>query len=332
MTLESALDSADAEKLAAQDAKNAAEYSVDDAVEQIGFGRFQVFIIFMAGLAWIAASMEVMVISIAGPVLECDWNITNFEVANLTTIVMAGFGFGSFFAGIASDKIGRRKTLLVAALWTTAFGIITSSVANMNWMYVFRFLVGLGAGGSIQTITYAAEFLPTKSRGKGIIILRCFWAAGGCIEVLLAMAILPYFDWRWWIGGTAVPSLIFAFCCIWLPETPRFDLISGREEDALRTLEIAARWNGVEMPSGKLVANQTNVERGSIADVWRPGYRLLTALLGPIWFICMFNYFGGILITTEIISQDTTCNPWPDWNFDQNVTTAAVMEVEHVLF
>ena len=102
-------------------------------------------------------------------------------------------------------------------------------------------MVGFNIGCVHQSVTLYAEFLPTKQRGKCVVLLDCFWALGACLEVILAMLVMPALGWRWLLALSALPSLAFVLSCSWLPESPRFMAASGNSEQALSTLTRVAR-------------------------------------------------------------------------------------------
>jgi len=283
-------------------------FTVEEAIEKIGFGRFQMFCSFAAGFAWIADGMEIMVLSIIGPTLLCEWGISTVQEALITTVVFIGFLLGSPAFGFFADKFGRRKSLLFSSIWISFYGILSALAPELSWLLFLRFLVGFGVGGGPQAITYFAEFLPNKSRGRAVVLVEIFWAVGSAFEVILAILILMPFGWRWWLGVSAFPSCIFVILCIWLPNSPRFDLITGNTENAHKTLKMAARWNREELPEGYLVS-EPEVPRGLLIDLWRPGFKLSSGLLAILWFSAAFCYYGVVLFTTSMITVGTTCNP-----------------------
>ena len=65
-------------------------YSVGEAIDNLGFGRFQVYLSLMVGFANIADAMEMMILSILSPALHCHWHISQVQQANLTTFVFLG--------------------------------------------------------------------------------------------------------------------------------------------------------------------------------------------------------------------------------------------------
>ncbi|XP_014674862.1 PREDICTED: synaptic vesicle 2-related protein-like [Priapulus caudatus] len=83
-------------------------YTVEQAVDAIGFGIFQVKLSLLTGLAWMADAMEMMILSILSPALHCDWRLTEFERATITTVVFCGMMASSGFWGYICDKYGRK--------------------------------------------------------------------------------------------------------------------------------------------------------------------------------------------------------------------------------
>ncbi|CAL8334531.1 unnamed protein product [Arctogadus glacialis] len=83
-------------------------FMVEDAVEAIGFGTFQWKLSILTGLAWMADAMEMMILSILGPQLHCEWKLPGLQVALLTSAVFIGMMISSSLWGNISDKYGRK--------------------------------------------------------------------------------------------------------------------------------------------------------------------------------------------------------------------------------
>jgi hypothetical protein len=83
-------------------------FTVSQAVNSLGFGRFQIVLSFLTGLCWMADSMEVMILSILSPALHCDWGLSQYSQAFLTTVVFLGMMLSSTLWGQLSDRHGRR--------------------------------------------------------------------------------------------------------------------------------------------------------------------------------------------------------------------------------
>ncbi|CAK6959461.1 synaptic vesicle 2-related protein [Scomber scombrus] len=282
-------------------------FTLDEALEAVGFGKFQWKISLLTGLSWIGDAMEMMILSILGPQLHCEWRLPSYKVALITAIVFVGTGISSPAWGKVSDKYGRKVGLTMCMCWTLFYGLMSAFAPVYGWLLFLRGLVGFGIGGAPQSVTMYSEFLPVKSRGTCIMLIAAFWAIGAVFEVLLALLVMPTLGWRWLLGLSALPMAIFVCFCFWLPESPRFDVLMGKRENAMATLTRIAKENGKTLPPGKVTVYKQS-ERGQIKDLFIPQYRSTTLLLWFIWFANAFSYYGIVLLTTELFQSGDSCD------------------------
>ncbi|NWI70403.1 SVOP protein, partial [Todus mexicanus] len=262
-------------------------FMVEDAVEAIGFGKFQWKLSVITGLAWASNyAMEMMILSILAPQLHCEWRLPSWQVALLTSVVFVGMMSSSTLWGNISDQYGRKTV-------TWHF----PHCANMTFFSMFP----------LRRVTLYAEFLPMKARAKCILLIEVFWAIGTVFEVLLAVLVMPTLGWRWLLILSALPLLLFAVLCFWLPESARYDVLSGNQEKALATLKRIATENGAPMPLGKLIISRQE-DRGKMRDLFTPHFRWTTLLLWFIWFSNAFSYYGLVLLTTEFFQAGDVCS------------------------
>uniref|UniRef100_A0AAG5D7F9 Major facilitator superfamily (MFS) profile domain-containing protein n=1 Tax=Anopheles atroparvus TaxID=41427 RepID=A0AAG5D7F9_ANOAO len=275
-------------------------YTVTQAVNALGFGWFQVKLSLCVGLCWMADSMEMTILSVLGPALHCDWGISRYQQALVTTVVFLGMMLSSTFWGHLSDRYGRKPALTLCGVLLFLYGLLSSVAPSFGWLLLLRGLVGFAIGCVPQSVTLYAEFLPTKQRAKCVVLLDCFWALGACFEVALALAVTPTLGWRWLLGLSAAPLFIFAIITPWLPESARYHVTSGQSDKALATLEQIAKDNRRPMLLGRLVVEGPSGSRGSLKALLGSSLRRTTLLLWFIWMSCAFCYYGLVLMSTEL--------------------------------
>ena len=129
------------------------------------------------------------------------------------------------------------------------------------WLLLLRGLVGFGIGGAPQSVTLYAEFLPSKHRARCVILTNLFWSIGACLEVILAIFVMPTLGWRWLLGFSSLPLLVFALFCVWLPESARFHMASGNPDLAYDTLKRIADDNKTTLPEGRLAVVKVSLFR-----------------------------------------------------------------------
>ncbi|XP_067937783.1 synaptic vesicle 2-related protein-like isoform X2 [Watersipora subatra] len=285
-------------------------YEIEDAIEMLGYGRFQFRISCIAGLAWTADAGEMMVLAILSPALQCDWGLDAWKLGLITSIVFVGMMMGSSLWGYISDKYGRKFVLVLSSIFTMYFGVLSALSLTFYWLLIFRCLVGFCIAGGGQAVTLYSEYLPSKARAKSIVGIEVFYALGSVYCTTLALAVMPVMGWRWFLGFSAAPLLVFIILAYWMPESMRFNVARGHLDDASKTLKQIASENKTAMPVGRLVVPSKKAERGRLGDLFIPKLRITTLLLWFIWFANTFSYYGIVLLTTELleIDSDDVCN------------------------
>ncbi|XP_068129002.1 putative transporter SVOPL isoform X1 [Hyperolius riggenbachi] len=140
-------------------------YTVEDAVETIGFGRFHIILFLIMGSTGIAEAMEIMLLAVISSSIRCEWRLQSWQVALVTTMVFFGYMVFSILLGLLADRYGRLKILVISFIWGAYFSLLTSFSPNYIWFVFLRCMVGCGVSGHAQGLIIKTEFLPKKFRG-----------------------------------------------------------------------------------------------------------------------------------------------------------------------
>lgn len=281
-------------------------YSVGEAIDQLGFGKFQWLLLGMVGFANVADAMEMMILSILAPALHCHWHISQVQQASLTTVVFLGMMLASPFWGTVADKFGRRGTLIWASFFLFYFGLLTTFSPSFNWVLFLRFMVGFFIGGMPQACTLFVEYLPSNVRGQSVLFLSFFWAIGSCFEALLAWMVMPTLGWRYLVAFSTLPLFFFVCLSKWLPESPMFLSVTGRYDEVDRQMKTVARINGnIRVTEGQLRVDESAARepRGRFADLFTEGRAKLTCFVFVLWFVAASTYYGIVLLSTELLNS-----------------------------
>ena len=285
-------------------------YTLDEALDTFGLGRFQIFIIAIGGLAYTADSMEIMVLSFLGPIMKCQYQITPDEEASMTMVVFIGMCIGAYVFGIMSDLYGRKLGALSTALMCTFGGIGSAFVQTYSALITVRFIVGLGMGGVPVAYSWVMEFVPSKERGKVGVIVQSFWTFGTVFQALVAWATLSSVGWRWMLIVTALPLLVMLSLFCYVPESPRYLLAKGEQDKAVAIVAKIADYNNTTLPNGSLHGRQkSKVEQQEqqstlcekSTEIFFGKNQHDTILLLVIWFSNACCYYGTVLLTTELL-------------------------------
>jgi SP family sugar:H+ symporter-like MFS transporter len=197
---------------------------------------------------------------------------TGFNVAS----ILLGCAVGAFMAGWLADKFGRRTILIIASVCFTASALGAGLAQNSFQFILVRVLGGLAVGAaSVLAPAYISEVTPAKYRGalssvQQIAIISGLFTsflsnyllarkAGGSTEIL-AMGLEA---WRWMFWVMLIPSVVFFFSLLSIPESPRFLVASGKKDKALAVL---SRLMGAADAKAKL----DEIDASLVADHHRP--------------------------------------------------------------
>ncbi|WP_048152105.1 MFS transporter [Palaeococcus ferrophilus] len=265
-----------------------------EAIENSRLNKFHYKLLAILGTVWAFIAVNTIAASFVIALLKKEpaFRGSLTKLGSLGSAALFGMLFGAWLFGYASDRIGRKKALILAVS-TFSLGSITSAfAANLDQLIALRFIVGLGLGGSLPVASsYFAEFMPRSVRGAMISILESFWAVGTIIIGVVALLVKA--DWRSiLLFGGAVVLLVPVL--LTLPESPRFLLSKGRVKNAEETL---MKIFGVKVKLEKPEAGR----KVSVGDLWRR-YGKRTLMLTIAWFSIAFAYYGFFIWLPRFLS------------------------------
>ncbi|KAG9159516.1 hypothetical protein Leryth_026285 [Lithospermum erythrorhizon] len=161
-------------------------YTLDEALNSLGFGKFQLLVLSYAGMGQVCEAMEMMLLSFVGPAVQSAWGLSSRQESLITSVVFAGMLIGAYSWGVISDKYGRRKGFLITAIVTSGAGFLSAISPNYTLLIILRGIVGAGLGGGPVLASWFLEFIPAAYRGKWMVVFSGFWTLGTVLEALLA--------------------------------------------------------------------------------------------------------------------------------------------------
>jgi len=195
-----------------------------------------------AALAGFLFGFDVVVISGADKKLQTLWNSSDaFHGAVVMGMALWGTVIGAIFGGIPTNRLGRKKTLLIIGV-LYALSAIGTALSNDPYLFAFfRFMGGLGVGAStIAAPAYISEIAPAKDRGR-MVSLYQFNIVLGILIAFLSNYLLSGIgdnDWRWMLGVQAIPAAIYTVCVVTIPESPRWLVSQFRIDEAKKVMKI----------------------------------------------------------------------------------------------
>ncbi|MFJ8003509.1 MFS transporter [Streptomyces fagopyri] len=217
--------------------------SVPSRLDRLPWSRWHWMIVIGLGTVWILDGLEVTTVGNIASRLSEDGSGLPISSAQVTGVAaalyVAGACAGALFFGWLTDRYGRKKLFMVTLVVYLGATAMTALSFDAWWFFTFRFLTGFGIGGEYAAINSAIdELIPAKFRGRvDLIINGSYWlgAVGGALLsiVMLNTDIFPKdVGWRLTFALGVVLGLVVLLVRRHVPESPRWQFIHGRGDDA----------------------------------------------------------------------------------------------------
>src|SRR5205809_6017000 len=217
------------------------ESYVPARLDRMPWSSWHWLIVVSLGATWILDGLEVTLAGAVGGILTRreTLGLTDTEVGASATCYLAGAVLGALLFGYGTDRFGRKKLFFI----TVAVYLIGTALSAFSWNFesyaVLGALTGAGIGGEYAAINSAIdELIPARVRGRvDLIINGSYWigAAVGAIATLVLLDprhVPVWLGWRCAFGIGATLGLIVIFFRRWIPESPRWLMIHGRNSEA----------------------------------------------------------------------------------------------------
>ena len=244
----------------------------------------------IAALGGFLFGFEVSVISGAEKTIQQLWSLDSFWLGFTVASSLIGTVIGSLIVGGPTQKLGRKKILTAIALMylVSALGCAASSI----WILfiLFRFLGGVAVGASsVVGPMYISEISPASQRGRLAGLFQLNIVAGILIAYLTNYLLsgIGEDSWRYMLGIMAIPSVVFAILVRTIPESPRWLVLNGRDEEAGRIFSRLGEPN-----AAGLIRQEHELSKGGMKErLFNGKYNkpILYAML-----LAMFNQLSGI--------------------------------------
>ncbi|MEO9483249.1 MAG: sugar porter family MFS transporter [Ekhidna sp.] len=178
------------------------------------------------------------------------FELTDGMKGNIVSSALYGCVFGAVFSGFVSGWIGRKKSLIISALLFTisawGSGLPSFLPESLNLLIFFRFIGGVGIGvASMNAPMYIAEISPSAKRGKMVTFYQMAIVTGFFVVFLATYLIgnsgdIAYriaYGWRVMFWSELIPCGLFLILLFFVPKSPRWLVLKGRNEEAKELLE-----------------------------------------------------------------------------------------------
>ena len=218
------------------------------------------------GIAWLFDAMDVGMLSFVIAALHKEWQLSTVEMGWIGSVSSIGMAVGAILFGMMADRFGRKAILILTLLVFSIGSGISAFATGYGIFLVLRFIIGAGLGGELPVAsTLVSESVPVEKRGRSVVLLESFWAAGWLLAAIISYFVMPLWGWRVAIFATGLAGLYAFYFREGIHESRAF----------------------------KKVARPGLIK--TLTTLWRPPYVRSTLMLWIVWFMVVFSYYGMFL-------------------------------------
>ena len=229
------------------------ESYVPARLDRMRWSRWHWLIVVSLGATWILDGLEVTLAGSLGGILTRPetLGLSDTQVGASATFYLGGAVIGALLFGYGTDRFGRKKFFFI----TVAVYLIGTALSAFSWNFAsyafFRMVTGAGIGGEYAAINSAIdELIPARVRGRVDLMINGSYWVGAALGSAATLVLLDpqrfpiWLGWRFAFGIGATLGLIVIFFRRWIPESPRWLMIHGHNEEAERIVAEVERTIG----------------------------------------------------------------------------------------
>jgi sugar porter (SP) family MFS transporter len=280
--------------------------------------------------------------------IEPQFDLTKLQLGWAVSSLTLTSTLAMMVSGPLSDRIGRRRVLVYAAILYAVSAVSSALAPNFEMLVLARMIGGLGVGASlIVAPMYIAELSPPAMRGQMVsfnqlnivvgisaafftnyLILQLGQSGAGWTEALG----LGAHSWRWMLGLETLPAAIYYLALFAVPESPRWLVMHGREDEGLA---IMARASGEEEARQQIVdvkesiASDADKPKVRLAELFKPALRLVLVIGVAVGIIQQITGINSVFFYAPMIFEQSGIGT--DASFSQAVLVGLINLVFTVL-
>ena len=258
--------------------------------------RFTLY--FFGALGGVLFGYDLGIIAGVLPFVTELWDLSSLAQGILTASVAVGAVIGAILSARTNHLLGRRRTIQLAGIIALIGTLGTTVAPDINTLTFARLVIGIGVGLSSSTVpTYLSELAPAALRGALGALNQIFIVLGILIAFLTSYFLGDSGNWRAMLAGAAVPAIVLVVGLAALPETPRWLVQNGREEEAREVLRCS-HGQGADLDTEMAQIHEViriDETKGRVRDLWTPWVR-------PMLFVALLLALGQQLSGVNAIN------------------------------
>ena len=256
--------------------------------------------------------------------IETQFELTKLQLGWAVSCLTLTSTLSMMISGPISDRIGRKKVLVAASVLFFVSAIYSALSPSFAHLIIARMIGGFGVGAAlIIAPMYIAEISPAKIRGKLVSFNQLNIVLGISVAFFTNYLILQLgkseaswaqnlgfglYNWRWMLGLEALPAILYFLFLFFVPDSPRWLIMHGRKEEALRIMERMSSREDAEAEIRNILVSiekDKNRERVPFKELFMPALRLVLTIGVVIAILQQITGINSVFFYAPMIFEQT---------------------------
>jgi AAHS family benzoate transporter-like MFS transporter len=266
--------------------------NVKDSLDNSKFNRFHLLVMCWCFFIIMFDGYDLIIYGSVLPELMKEWNMSAIQAGAIGSYALIGMMIGALIFGTLADKIGRRNVIIISTLLFSLFSALSSFANDPSEFGFYRFLTGLGLGGSLPNVfALMTEYAPKRMRTIIVAIMSTGFPLGGILAASLSIYLLPVYGWQSLFLIGALPLLAVPFMYKFIPESISYYVLhKNKERISLLLTKIDPFYR--PHPKDKYELNLPEKSGLPVISLFQNGRVLGTLMIWIVVFMNLLMLFG----------------------------------------
>ena len=272
---------------------NTQSININHVIDEAKFKPFHWGVLIWCLLIIIFDGYDLVIYGVALPLLMQEWSLSAVQAGMLASTALFGMMFGAMSFGTLSDKLGRKKTIMICVAIFSGFTFIGAFATNPVEFGIVRFLAGLGIGGVMpNVVALMTEYAPKRIRSTLVALMFSGYAIGGMTSALLGAWLITDYGWKIMFYIAGIPFLALPIIWKFLPESLMFLTNKGKTEKVRDIVQKIAPEQNV---TAQTIFTQNEAATGDEAPLkalFQQGRTFSTVMFWIAFFMCLLMVYA----------------------------------------
>ena len=267
--------------------------NINKVIDEAKFAPFHWKVLFWCLLIIIFDGYDLIIYGVALPLLMEEWSLTAVQAGFLASAALFGMMFGAMIFGTLSDKIGRKKTIMICVGLFSSFTFFGAFANGPMQFAALRFIAGLGIGGVMPIcVALTSEYAPKRIRSTLVAIMFSGYAIGGMASALLGSFLVVDYGWEIMFYIAGIPTLLLPIIWKMLPESLMYLVKERRHDEAKKIVRKLAPQEIITASTNLILDEPTKGDDAPIKALFLKNRGFTTIMFWVAFFMCLLMVYA----------------------------------------